>query len=171
MKIAIVYTTKSGVTEQCAHILARELKNYEVSVLEMRGAEIAKGEFDLIIVGFPIRMGGAVKAARDYMKKNQELLLSSNAAYFICCGFIDCFEEYAKKAIPAVLLERAVDVECFGGLLDPSRVKGIDKMLIKMLRSEILGGGDNADQRDDMCLPTILDHNIVQLAEKIKEIK
>ena len=40
--------------------------------------------------------------------------------------------------------------------------------MVKSVRSEILGGGDNGDERKDMSLPTIMDENISQLADKIK---
>ena len=40
---------------------------------------------------------------------------------------------------------------------------GIDKFVVKSVRAEILGGGENGEQRDDMCLPTILDENIAQI--------
>ena len=57
---------------------------------------------------------------------------------------------------------------CLGGSLEPSRFKWFDKIIVKAVRSEILGGGENGEQRDDMSLPTILDENIAQLADMIK---
>ena len=84
------------------------------------------------------------------------------------CGFTDCFEEYAEKAIPAQLYERAVAISCFGGSLDYTRFKGFDRFLVKLIRNEILGGGDNADQRSDMSLPTIFEANITQFADKLR---
>ena len=59
---------------------------------------------------------------------------------------------------------------CLGGSLDPQRFKGINKLIVKSVRSEILGGGDNGDERKDMSLPTIMDENISQLADKIKRM-
>lgn len=169
MKIAIVYTSKSGTTATCADLLRRELSNHDVTVLEMSSADIAVGKYDLIVLGFPIRMGKAARGARVFMKKNRDLLLNSRVAYFICCGFIDCFEDYAKGAIPKEFCKEAVAISCFGGNLDPSRVKGIDKIIVKAVRDEILGGGENGDQRSDMSLPTILESNIVQFSDLIKK--
>ena len=46
-----------------------------------------------------------------------------------------------------------------------------DKLIVRSVRSEILGGGENGEQREDMSLPTILDENIAQLADLIKRTK
>lgn len=169
MKIAIVYSTVGGTTKECAELLARELKNQEVELFEIGKNEPEIGDFDIVVVGFPIMMGKAEKSARKYVKKHANALASAKAAYYICCGFVDCFEDYAEKTLPAFLRERAIDVTCLGGSLDPQRFKGINKLVVKSVRSEMLGGGDNGDERKDMSLPTIMDENISQLADKIKK--
>ena len=170
MKIAIIYTTRGGTTRECAELLARELATHEVTVADM-SAEPDLAQFDTVVIGFPIRAAKPAKNARKYIKQNIALLLEKRAAYYMCCGFIDCAEEYAEKALPKALKERALTVTCLGGSLAPARFKGIDKMIVKAVRSEILGGGENGEQRDDMTLPTILDENIAQLADVIKREK
>ena len=170
MRIAIVYATKSGTTAECAARLAEELKNYTPKLFEIGVEEPDLSEFDTVILGFSIRMGKALKKARRYMQVHADQLEKKSVAYFICCGFVDCFEEYAEKCIPKNLRERAVDVACLGGSLDPKRVKGFDRIVVKAVRNEILGGGDNADQRKDMVLPTVMPENISQLAAKIRDL-
>lgn len=169
LKIAIVYSTVGGTTKECAELLAKELKNQEVELFEIGKREPALSDFDVVVVGFPIMMGKAEKRARKYIKKHEGELESVKTAYYICCGFVDCFDDYAEKSIPASLRERAIDVTCLGGSLDPQRFKGINKLIVKSVRSEILGGGDNGDERKDMSLPTIMDENISQLADKIRK--
>ena len=171
MKIAIVYTTVGGTTRECACLLERELKNHEVSLFEIGKDEPVIEDFDAVVLGFPIIAGKAAKPARAYLKKHREELRRAESAYYICCGFIDCFEEYAEKCIPEELREAAIDVTCLGGSLDPARFNGIGKIIVKAVRSEILGGGDNGDERSDMVLPTVMEENIAQLADKIKKIK
>ena len=168
MKIAIVYATVGGTTKECASLLAKELKNQEVELFEIGKNEPNIEDFDVVVVGFPIMMGKAEKSARKYIKKHESELEGIKTAYYICCGFVDCLEDYAQKTIPATLRESAIDVTCLGGSLDPRRFKGINKFVVKSVRSEILGGGDNGDERKDMSLPTIMDENISQLADKIK---
>ena len=171
VKIAIVYATVGGTTRECASLLAKELKNHSVELFEIGKNEPNVVDFDVVVVGFPIMMGKAVKSARLYLKNNKEALMRGATAYFICCGFVDCFEEYAEKCISADMRDVAIDVACLGGSLDPARFKGLNRFVVKAVRAEILGGGDNADERKDMVLPTVMEENIAQLGDKIKNIK
>ncbi len=170
MKIVIIYATKSGTTRTCAELLAKELKNHEVTLCNLADREPAIDDADCIVLGFPIRMGKAYKPARKYIVNNKEALVAHKTAYFLCCGFVDCFEDYISRCIPKEMQENALAVTCLGGALDPSKVKGIDRLIVKAVRNNILGGGDNGDQRKDMTLPTVMENNIAQLADKIKAI-
>lgn len=170
MKIAIIYATVGGTTRECAELLARELEHHEVTLMEMGGDGIEYSEYDALVIGFPIRMGKAMRVARKYMKQNAEKLVDQKVAYFMTCGFIDCFDEYAQKVIPESLRASAIDVACLGGSLEVSRFKGFDKLVVRSVRDEILGGGENGEERDDMTLPTILEENIAQLADKLRKI-
>ena len=168
MKIAIVYTTTGGTTRECAYLLAKQLDRLDVTVADMNdGIDIES--FDAVVIGFPIRMGKASKRARRYFKENGAMLKKTKVGYFICCGFVDCFEEYKEKVIPKELRDGAFDICCLGGSLEPSRFKGFDKIVVKAVRSEILGGGENGENRTDMSLPTIMDENIAQFADSIKK--
>ena len=169
MKIAIIYTTTGGTTRECAEVLARELDRHNVTVADM-DQNINFSDFDILVVGFPIRMGKAAKRARRFFKDNAAVLESATVGYFMCCGFVDCFDEYKQKVIPSRLAERAFEISCFGGSLEPSRFRGFDKIVVKAVRSEILGGGENGDARTDMSLPTIMDENIAQFADRIRKI-
>jgi menaquinone-dependent protoporphyrinogen oxidase len=168
MKIAIVYATVGGATKECAALLKNELGTHDVALFELGKDEFDLSEFDLCVIGFPIRMGKAHKTVRRFFKERIDELKERKMAYYLCCGFVDCFEEYAAKCIPAELLERAVDVACLGGSLDHKRFRGFDRLIVKAVRNEILGGGDNADQRTDMTLPTVMEENISQFAVKLK---
>ncbi len=168
MKIAIIYTTVGGTTGECACLLERELSGHEVSVFDMKD-EPSISDYDTVVIGFPIRGAKPSKTARKYIKEHTEELKSCRTAYFMCCGFIDCAEEYAAKLTASAPYNNALCVTCLGGSLDPARFRGFDRMIVKYVRSEILGGGDNGEDRDDMSLPTILDENIVQLADMVKK--
>lgn len=169
MRIAILYTTVGGTTRECAELLKRELKNQDVEIFEIGASEPNFEDFDAIVLGFPIIMGKAAQVARKYMKSHKAELLKSRVAYYICCGFTDCFGDYADTTVPEELRENAIDIACLGGSLDPARFKGLNKIIVKYVRSDILGGGDNGDERGNTGLPTIFEENIAQLAENIKE--
>ena len=168
MKIAIVYSTRGGTTRECAELLAREMKNDKVELFEIGVSEPDYDEYDICVIGFPIRMAKTEKRARQFLKKNSEMLKNRRLAFYICCGFVDCFDEYAEKCISKELRDSAVAIYCLGGSLDPDRFKGLDRLIVKAVRAEILGGGENADQRDDMSLPTIMEENISQFADALR---
>ena len=170
LRIAVIYASVGGTTRECAELLKRELKMHDVELFDMSGKEPTLSEYDMVVIGFPIRMGKMMKKARNYIKTHFDELMRCRVAYYICCGFVDCFEEYAEKTIPELLRARAVTVDCLGGSLEPSRFKGFDRLVVKAVRSEILGGGENGEQRSDMSLPTIMDENISQFADKIKSV-
>ena len=170
LNIAIVYSTRGGTARECAELLKRELDNFSVKLFELGKCEPDLSAFDLCVIGFPIRMAKAEKLSRNYIKAHSDELKRMKTAYVIVCGFVDCFDEYAERVIPADLREPAVAISCFGGSLDPKRVSGIDRMIVKAVRADILGGGDNADQRKDISLPTVLEANIAQFANVIKSI-
>lgn len=168
MKIGIIYATVGGTTRECAALLRDELKSHDVTLYDIAKETPDVSGLDLAVIGFPIRMGKAIKVMRNYLRNNVETLKKIDTAYYICCGFVDCFDDYAEKCIPSELREVAKGIFCLGGSLDPSRFKGFDRIVVKAVRDEILGGGDNADQRQDMCLPTIMEENIRQFADKLK---
>lgn len=169
MKIAIVYSTVGGTARECAELLKRELNNFDVSLFDISQKEPELADFDICVFGFHIRMAKADKKARAFLKSHADKLADMKSAYYICCGFVDCFDEYAEKCIPDRLREKAIAVSCLGGSLDPERFKGLDKLIVKAVRAEILGGGENADQRQDMSLPTVMEENISQFADALKK--
>ena len=170
MRILIAYATRNGTTGECAEMLAKLLKNQDVILVRIgKGGEPMPSVegYDIVVFGSSIRMAKIDKALAEYLRKNTDMLLGRRCAYFLCCGFTDCFEDYLYKNIPEKLIENAEAVACFGGSLDKNKAKGMDKMVISAVRSEILGGGQNGQQRDDISLPTIMESNISQFADKI----
>ncbi len=168
MKIQIICSTKSGTVHDCAELLAREFKTHIFDIYDMSSYAPRFEEYDITVIGFYIRYGKCGRELGSFFKKYYDELKNCKCAYYICCGYIDYFDEYAKKSIPEELYGSAIDIGCFGGEFNLSRVKGIEKMILRSMRNDILGGGENGDQREGQSLPTILDGNIAQFADKIK---
>ena len=168
MKILIAYATKYGTTKECAELLAGQLKNHDVTLFSIGDGEMPDTDgFDVLVFGSNIRMTKINKSLSKYLAENKDTLATRRCAYFLCCGFTDCFEDYLYKNIPEELLDSAVAVSCFGGSLDKTRAKGIDRFVISAVRSNILGGGSDGRPREDVSLPTIMDGNIAQMADRI----
>ena len=91
--------------------------------------------YDLVVVGSGVRMGLLHKAAREYLKRWESALAGQAAAYFVCNAFVNQTDEVLRQNIPPVLLEKAVCVDTFGGELEPERLKGIDRLIVRMVTS------------------------------------
>ena len=94
MKTLIIYASKTGTTEKCAKEINRQLKDSKIVNILNQDEDI--NEYDLIIVGTPIRMGMIDKKIRKFLISNIENLKSKKVAYFICCGFNENMIAIAK---------------------------------------------------------------------------
>lgn len=169
MKILIIYATKTNTVSDCIELLKKYLPNTEFALCNIKDKDIPKlSDFDFIIIGSPVRMNKFDKKILSFMKSQKKVLLQNKVAYFVCCAFPDCFGNYVNKNIPQDLRQNAIEIGCFGGRLDIERQRGIDKLITKMVRADILGGGNNGEARRDESLPTVLENNISQFAEIIR---
>lgn len=171
MKILAVYATKTMTCEKCLCELEKCLPQGEITRANITNGSCAYDlkDFDFVLIGSSIRMGRINRRVKNYIKDHMNELSGTNYALFLCLGFVDLFDEYARKNFPGKVMDDARAVACFGGEMDLSRQKGIDKLIIKIVRDDIMGGGNNGQPREDISLPTINENNISQLAEIIKQ--
>lgn len=116
-------------------------------------------QYDLIIIGSPIRMGMIDKRIKKFLLNNREKLKVKKTAYFICCGFHENWKKYYEENIPKDLLESAVVYDSFGGELDIEKQKGFDKWIIKMVSKSI-----EEDKKIE-----ILEENIDKFIKKLNQ--
>lgn len=171
MKILIVYATKTGSTETCAKMLENDLSGQDVKLIDLtqRGdnSKLDPAEYDCVVIGAPVRMGKIHKKMRDFISENREGLVKSRLMCYYCCGFAGELDNYEETIYPKDITEHAECVTCFGGELRLDRQKGFDKIIVRMMRSSILGGGDNGDERKDIAIPTLAEPNIHHFADLI----
>ena len=70
MKTLIIYASKTGTTEKCAKEINRQLKDSKIVNILNQNEDI--NEYDLIIIGTPIRMGMIDKKIRKFLISNIE---------------------------------------------------------------------------------------------------
>ena len=170
-KILIVYATKTGTTATAAGLLAQTLTGRYVTLCTTDAPKSDPSAYDIVIIGGCIRYAKLYKPVREYLAKWDAVLADKQTAYFLVCGYPDNADEYYEKVLTDAQRERALELACFGGEMVPAHAKSLwDKLVLKIERDNILGGGHNGDQREDMVLPTISEGNIAQLAVKIKAI-
>lgn len=132
MKTAIIYASKTGTTKKCAEILSQKLNN-NAKVINVENETIDLNEYDLIIIGSPIRIGMMHKKIKQLIKDNFDLLKDKNVGYYVCCGFEENKEQYFSTNIPKDLLDKAVIRDSFGGEMDIEKQKGFDKFIAKLV--------------------------------------
>lgn len=169
MKILIVYSSVWGVSKQCAQMLADMLcDKHEVSVFSIENAPSPMG-FDVAVVGGSVRMGRLNRQLRSYLKNNAEALSGMNTALFMCCGLSENFDDYVALQFPTSVIP-SLGIHYFGGELKPEKLKGFDRIAVKMMRSSILGNDFEAPDPSISPLPEILPEAISRLAESIRKI-
>jgi len=170
-KILIVYATKTGSTKTAARLLADRILGRDFTLCTTEDAESDPTHYDIVVIGGCIRYAKLYKPVREYLKKWDAVLATKQTGYFILCGFPDSAEEYYEKNLTQAQRERAFELACFGGEMVPAHAQSLwDKLILKIERDNILGGGNNGEQREDMVLPTISEENIAQFAGKLKAL-
>ena len=170
MKILIIYASHGGATRRCAEMLAKRLNaHHTASLLPVSEPSPAPDDYDAVVLGSSIRMGKADKTIKTYIKQQLEVLSSMPTAVFFCCGYPKQFEEYVETQLPKKLI-CSLGVHCFGGELKPEKLKGFDKLVVRIARSSIRSQDFEESDADHHALPELLPENVVLLAEKIEKL-
>ena len=132
MKTVIIYTTKHGCTDKCAHTLANELDiNTAIKNLETdKNTDFSK--YDTVILGGSIHAGVLNKKLKNYIDKNADTLLQKKLGLFICCMYEGekALEQF-QNAFPEVLREKAIAHGIFGGEFDLEKMNFLEKAIVK----------------------------------------
>ena len=164
MKILIAYAGKTGGARSMCELLTSLLPRQEVALFDIVNDKThpVLGDFDYIVLGGAIRMARLPRAARVYLKENAEMLAEKPHTLFLCCAFPEQFENYAKMVFPRSVLEKADECVYFGGELDLSKQRGLDKFIVRMMRNAIKESEDA-----DAMLPGLLPEHVRMLADRL----
>ena len=111
-------------------------------------------------------MGRLNKKLKQYIREHTEKLSSMPCAVFICCGISKDFDDYKTMQLPKDL-HCSLGVAHFGGHLKPDRLKGMDRLIVKVMRESILSQDPDITGDDRNELPELLPDTIYSLAERI----
>jgi menaquinone-dependent protoporphyrinogen oxidase len=171
MKVLIIYATRGGLSKRCAELLRDSLPEViETSLFDARRDTLpSPSEYDVAVVGGSIRMGALDKKLKKYIKKYTSELSAMHTAAFICCGYTHLFEEYRDIEFPKAL-KCSLGIHCFGGELKPEKLKGVDKILVKMIRSSVKYEDFEESFSSKDSLPEMLPETVTRLADRIRDL-
>lgn len=170
MKVLIVYSSRTGVSRECAEMLRGHLEGkFEVCVYDIENAPPPPDGYDVAVIGGSVRMAKINKKLKAYLRDNAQALNNIHTALFLCCGFPDSFDDYVSMQIPKSVIP-SLGIHCFGGELKPEKLKGFDKLIVKMIRSEIKGTDFESPEHERPPLPEIVPENISRLADRIRDL-
>lgn len=171
MKVLITYSSRNGVTKQCAEMLASFLPStIESDVVNLHNMTPDLREYDCAVLGGSVRMEKLGKPLRTFIKRNKDALSEMPSALFICCGFPHLYREYKETVVPRKV-DFSLGIHHFGGELKPDKLHGFDKLIVKSMRKSIKEADFEDIDTEDLSLPEIIPENIKLLAESIKNIK
>ena len=159
MNILIAYTSKSGTTKTCVHILENDF-NGHTTLVDLTQTDPSLDAYDIILIGGPIRFGRLHSSVKKFMKNHLEELKQKEVALFICCGFVDDAEQHIQNNFPLELIEQAKIIECFGGEVRKQAL-GLVEMFIANLALKARSVEDQ---------PHILNNRIHLFAEQVKAL-
>ncbi|MGC9374429.1 MAG: flavodoxin domain-containing protein [Bacteroidales bacterium] len=134
METAIIYATKHGCTDKCAHTLANELNNNALLINLDVSTNVNLDEFNTVIIGGSIHAGSMNRKIKKYIDKNMNMLPSKKTGLFICCmeeG--EKAQEQFKNAFPESLRNKAIAHGYFGGEFNFDKMNFFEKAIIKKI--------------------------------------
>ncbi|MBO0441945.1 flavodoxin domain-containing protein [Candidatus Enterococcus ikei] len=131
MKTLIIYGTKSGASRECAELLEKKIIDSVIINIDQEVPDLEN--FTHIIVGAGVRNDKMYKPIRDFLKKNQPILMTKICACFLCNSKPKTTDDVIKDSIPEEIRKHAIDIVSFGGykpswvpVSEKNKLKGID---------------------------------------------
>ena len=173
MKVLVIYTSRSGSTRSCVKMLKEKIEDRcDVVLCDAREADELPmpDTCDVLVMGGSVRYGRIDKHLREYLKANADKINAKPSAFFFCCGFPSELEDYIDTQLPKKI-EFSLGIHCFGGELKPQKLKGMDKIIVKMIRSHINSQDFEESDDDHLPLPELLPESVCRLADDIRKLE
>lgn len=136
MKTIIIYATKTGVVEECAHTIKDQLDG-DSAVFELKKLKNAPDIdiYDRIIIGASIHVGNVQRQIIDFLLKNAEKLKQKEYGLFLCSLTPpDEATHYFEDLFPADIVSSAKALGNLGGALYFEKLNCIEKLIMRLLK-------------------------------------
>jgi len=134
MKTAIILSSTHGTTEKAAQLLRKLLKG-DVDVIDLKKCpNQSLDDYNAVILGSSIYAGSVKSRLKQFIKQNQEQLLSKKVGLFLCCMYEgDKATKQFETAYPEELRRQSIANGLFGGEFIMSHLNFLERKLIKMI--------------------------------------
>ena len=133
MKTLILYASKYGAAEEIARRIAREIDGSVLCSLK-EGNIPPIVDFDCIIIGSSVYAGSVRKEAKAFVAKNADALGQKRLGLFLS-GFAKD-DKYFATNYPQILLDKVKAKGFLGGIFDPKKANGIERLIIKIVMKQ-----------------------------------
>jgi menaquinone-dependent protoporphyrinogen oxidase len=157
MKTLVLYASKTGVTEDCAIHISKNLEHTEIQNVKKDKKNQLK-DFDRIMIGSPIYIGGPLKAISSYVLAHKDELMKKELFLFTCGAESEKEPRfYLEKAFSSQICNHAKDMLYFGTELRFEKMGFFGRFIMKKIA------------QDNHLNPTINYEKINQLVSRLKE--
>jgi len=126
MKVLVAYAGKTGTTKKCVDYI-KMISTEEVTLYDTKaGGDIDINEYGIIIMGGSIRIGVMDNSIRKFASEHD--FEGKKVGLFVICGTKENTDKYLRTNFHDITPDREA---CFGGEFALSKVKGLEKMVIK----------------------------------------
>jgi len=131
MKTIILYASKYGAAEEIAKRISAKIDGSVI--LNLKEALPALEDFDSIIFGSSVYAGSIRKEAKTFLAKNADVLLQKKLGLFLCGLGAESKDKYFNDNFSPELLEKAKEKDFLGGIFDPKKANGFERLIIKLI--------------------------------------
>ena len=134
MKTAIIFSSSHGTTQKAAQMLRKQLKG-DVDIIDLKKCpNQSLKDYNSVILGSSIYAGSVKSRLKQFIKQNQNELLTKKIGLFLCCMYEgDKATKQFETAYPEELRNQSVAKGLFGGEFIMSNLNFIERKLIKMI--------------------------------------
>lgn len=138
MKTLIVFGTKSGTTEKCAHKIQSAMASAEADVVDIR--KLKNGDlaaYDTVVLGTSVYMGRINGKLRRFLTQNAQALMGKKLHLFVC-SLAQGEEGVAElhKQISDDLFRHAIQVTHLGCEANYERLNPFYRSIMKKIVAE-----------------------------------
>ena len=131
MKIAIIYSTSSGITKKAAKILSNKIKA-KIQLIPIEKAKTAcLLKYDFIILAGSLYHGKVQGTLKRYISRNMGTLMEKPVALFMNCDEKSNTKSHLNKTFSEQLVKSSFISSNFGYEINPDEGNFIDKIKAK----------------------------------------